>query len=310
MKIRYNDQFLNLKIGYVIEYLLLHFLGFILKLIPLRWELVFSIPLGGLLYRVNRKRRLIAIENLQKAFPEKPMSEIISLARKVYVNLVSIFFEFMHLGDFRTREKVLSRTELVNWGALDKSLQKGRGVIVITSHFGNWELEGAMTCALGGHLNAIYFQQSNFLADSYFNMIRQKAGLSLIYKKYAFRGTLKALGKNEIVAFLSDQDAGGRDGVFVNFFNRPASTFKGPVYFALKTGAPVLLASLVRVEKFRYKFILEEIPMISTGDLEKDILTNTQSWSTRLEELIRTHPEQWFWVHRRWKTVPQKQDGT
>jgi len=301
MKIKYNNETVKLKIEYLIEFLFLHVFYFLFNLIPLKFLWTISKGLGILLWKAVKKYRNIAIDNLKKAFPEKNKDEIILLSRKVFVNLMYFFFEFIKIKSIMKKKNQDKFFEIEGQDTLEKLLEQKKGVIAITSHFGNWEIEGALTVALGYKLDALYFQQSNFLADHFFNSIRTSLGLKLIYKKFAFRKTLKALQNNEIVAFLSDQDA-RNDGIFVRFFNRETSTVKGPIYFALKTDAPVVLASLIRLGYKKYKFLIEEIPIIKTDNFKKDLIINTQNWSKHLEKLIRQYPEQWFWVHRRWKT--------
>lgn len=301
MKIKYNNEIVKLKIEYLIEFLFLHVFYFLFNLIPLKCLWFLSKGLGILLWKVVKKYKNIAIDNLKKAFPEKNEAEIILLSRKVFINLMYFFFEFIKIKSILKKKNLEKYFKIEGLDILDKLLKKKKGVIAIASHFGNWEFEGALTAVLGYKLEALYFQQSNFLADHFFNSIRTSLGIKLIYKKFAFRKILKALQNNEIVGFLSDQDA-RKDGIFVRFFNRWTSTVKGPIYFALKTDAPVVLASLIRLGYKKYKFLIEEIPIIKTDNFEKDLMINTQNWSKQLEKLIRQYPEQWFWVHRRWKT--------
>jgi KDO2-lipid IV(A) lauroyltransferase len=301
LRVRYKGRDVRFRFSYLVQYVFLHVLFAVLKCVPFRILIRSATPIGRFLFRSFRKHAGIAMDNLKTAFPEKTTDEIADLGREVFIGLVRIALEFVHIRRLSRMEFIRSNVRLVNHETLHEALKEGRGVVIITSHLGNWELEGAVTCTLGLPLNAIYFQQSNFLADSFFNRIRTRTGMRLIMKRNAVRETLQALGRNEMVAFLSDQDAGD-SGVFVPFFGRSASTVKGPVYFGLKTGAPVILTHFIRTGTDSYDFIMERVPMKTTGDFEADVRTNTQIWSGMLENVIRKYPEQWFWVHKRWKT--------
>ncbi len=293
----------EIKLKHIPQFLFLALFAALFRIVPMSWLYAFCLPLSRLLIKLDKKHRGICSENLSFAFPEKTKEEIRTLVNGVYLNMTYIFFEFLQLDKFFTTPKVNHLFDINNFSLLDRLLEKKKGIIVITTHLGNWELEGGLTCHLKYKLNAIYFPQTNPLADTFFNRTRNKVGINLIPNTVAVKKTIEHLRKNELVAFLSDQDARGGN-VFVDFFGRKAATVKGPIFFALKTGAPVILAGLIRKPGNKFLLNIEEVPIIRTDDLENDILTNTQTWSTMLENLIRKHPEQWFWVHRRWKTRP------
>ena len=301
MRVRYENSLVKFRISYLLEYIFLITFFMILKIIPLKILFKISKPFGILLFKIFKNYAKICRTNLQNSFPEKSKEEIEKLSKNVFINLVLILFEFVHIKELSNIEYVKKNINLINFEKLYEELKQNKGIIIITSHLGNWELEGAVTCSLGIPLNAVYFQQNNFLADSFFNKIRKKAGIKLINKKFVFRRTLEALKSNELVAFLSDQDA-GKNGIFVDFFGRPASTAKGPIYFAIKTKTPVFLSHFIRLNDGKYDFILEKIELTITGNIDEDIYKNTVLWTKRLEDMIRKYPEQWFWVHKRWKT--------
>lgn len=289
----------------LLEYLFLRFFTVLVRLVPFPWlDRVAAPLLGRLLFLIPGRHSVLAVEQIGRTFPERSPEEAKELARNVCIGLVRLAFEFCHLPGLARRNYVESHVRLRGFEVVHEALRAGKGLVVITSHLGNWELEGAVTCTLGLPLNAVYYEQSNKRADAFFNKVRRSVGIRLINKRNAVRETLKALGRNELVAFLSDQDA-GRDGVFVEFFGRPASTAKGPVYFALKTGAPLILAHFVRTGNGSYDFLVEPVPVSRTGDFENDVEETTKTWSGMLERMIRQYPDQWFgWVHRRWKTPP------
>jgi len=147
-------------------------------------------------------------------------------------------------------------------------------------------------------------QQHNRLVDNRMNEFRLQAGINIIHMGVALRGVIKALRSNEIVALLADQDA-GPEGVFVNFFGRPSSTHQGPAVFILRTGSPLIFASTVRQPDDTQRVSLK---LLTFDHLDGVTLENikevTQAYTLLLEEEIRNHPDHWFWMHRRWKSVP------
>jgi KDO2-lipid IV(A) lauroyltransferase len=184
---------------------------------------------------------------------------------------------------------------------LQKAYAKGKGVLMITAHAGNWEFMSVTVTSAGYPLNVVYRPLNFKPADNFLYRYRTRFGTKLIPKRRSTRKILKALQKKECVGILFDQDPGLANGVFVNFFGQPTCTNKGLAFLALKTEAPVLPVFIVRQEK---KFLLEfgeEIPLYRSSDMEKDIAVNTLSYNRAIEAFIRKHPEQWFWVHRRWK---------
>lgn len=294
----------EIRLKHIPQYILLVIFTFILRIIPLAWLYAVAKPLAKVLFQLDKKHRAICIDNLTQSFPEKSHSEIQSIAIAVYINMVKIFFEFLRLGSFFRGKTPERKFTFPNAALFERLLSEKKGIVVVTTHLGNWELEGGYTCWLKYKLNAIYFPQTNPLADDFFNKARSGVGINLIPNTVAVKKTIEHLRKNELVAFLADQDARGGH-VFVDFFGRKAATVKGPVFFAVKTGAPMILAAFIRKPDNSFELHIEEVPISHSGDIENDLITNTQAWSTRLENLIRQYPDQWFWVHRRWKTRPE-----
>ncbi len=175
-------------------------------------------------------------------------------------------------------------------------------MILLTAHFGNWELMGALLRfydykgAVVGR--QIYYEKYNqAILD-----LRGKATLRTIYQDASPREFLKVLKQNEILGILADQDIDRLEGIFVPFFGRPAYTLTGPVKLALASGAPIVPTFLIR-EGNRYRLLVEEpIRVEMKGSREETVQEYTSRWSRVIEEKIRAHPEQWAWMHRRWKT--------
>jgi KDO2-lipid IV(A) lauroyltransferase len=186
---------------------------------------------------------------------------------------------------------------------LDEALALGRGVIVVTFHFGNWELAGAYLAGLGYPVSVVVQRIHNPFLDRMVADARTDAGMRTIPRGAAVRGAVRALKENRVVGILSDQDA-REGGVFVPFFDRPASTPRGPAVLSLRRDAPAVTALMVRGERGSFELRIEPIEFERAGNLEEDVERFTAAYTARLEAYVRRHPEQWLWQHRRWKTTP------
>jgi KDO2-lipid IV(A) lauroyltransferase len=288
---------------YILEYFGLRLVFAILRCIPFQRCMALAERLGKLLYLLNTKHRNRAMDNLRNAFPEKSEWELVQILRQVYISLCRVTIEFAHLSEV---EEMLAKGQIKVKGldAWARALEQKKGIIGVTGHLGNWELLGAIMVHLGYPLHALYHPMKNPYSDRFFNHLRERAGIRLINMKKASWPCLRALKQNHIIGLIADQDA-GRDGVFVDFFGRPASTFRGPAIFALKTGAPMAMGNLIRKADGTYTLYLEPpFKVVDTGDFEADVRSNTELWSRRLEYWVSRYPEQWFWVHRRWRRRP------
>lgn len=262
--------------------------------------------LGRISFLANKKHREIALNNLTLAYgDEKSPHEIRILAKKVFENLGKIVFE---IGWF----SILNRSNFDKYFRIDglshytNAVTKNKGVLIFTAHFGNWELLTIFSGMTGYPVDIIYRPLDFPPLDKFFVKQRTRFGGSLIPKSRSMRRIIEALNMGKSLAFLMDQNADWYDGVFVEFFGRRACTKKGLALLALKTEAPVVPMFLVREESgFRVE-IGPEVPLIKTGDKIKDIEANTQQYNDIIEAFVRRYPDQWFWVHRRWKTRPYK----
>jgi Kdo2-lipid IVA lauroyltransferase/acyltransferase len=176
--------------------------------------------------------------------------------------------------------------------------------LVLTLHIGNWELLPMSFISRGFNVSMVYRPLDFGPADQFFLQYRSRFGGNPIPKKKSMRRLLHALRRQECVGLLLDQDSGLTAGVFADFFGHPACTNKGLALLALKTQAPVIPASLVRRESGFDIHIGPEIPLIQTDAKDEEVQINTQQYNKVLERIIRRHPEQWLWAHRRWKTRP------
>jgi Kdo2-lipid IVA lauroyltransferase/acyltransferase len=183
--------------------------------------------------------------------------------------------------------------------------KKGKGVLFLTAHFGNWELSSFAHGLYGHPLNFVVRQMDNPLLDALINRYRCLSGGRAIYKHESARETLRALHRGEAVGILMDQNMLPGEGVFVDFFGRLACTTTGPARIARKTGAAVVLGLVIWDESLKkYRLRFEPVEWIKREDPEEEIVVSTANFTRLIEEYVRRYPDQWLWVHRRWKTRP------
>jgi Kdo2-lipid IVA lauroyltransferase/acyltransferase len=262
--------------------------------------------IGSLVQSPLGIRRDVVLANLRRAFPDAPEAWIRRTARGAYRHLGRETAATMRLGKL-SRAEVIEHSEMLGWDDFRATVDEGRGVILTTGHFGNWEMGAAAIAGRGVPLSAIAQRQSNLLVDARLNANRRRLGVATIERGEASRLVPQALRAGRAVGLVSDQDA-GRAGVWVPFFGVPSSTARGPALFALRHGAPVFTIAAFRLPgELRYRVVLERVPVQRTGTLGDDILRLTAELSLRLENAVRLAPEQYFWFHKRWKTPPPKE---
>jgi KDO2-lipid IV(A) lauroyltransferase len=274
-------------------------------LLPQRWVVPWGRGLGRLVFHILPLRRTVVLENLRASFgPQLGETEIRRLARRTYENLGITLVEFCRLQGLG-REQILALADLEGAENLDACLESGTGAILTSGHFGNWELLGAVLAARGYPIRYLIKSQSNPYVDHMQNEIRRRAGIGVIRQGAMVRELIRALRRREFVGILGDQDA-GRQGIFVEFLGRPAAVARGPATFAQRTGSPLVPTAIVRRPDGGHRvFISRPIAPLPGVDEETAVRELTRAHTARLEEIIRRHPEQYFWVHRRWKTQPR-----
>ena len=289
-----------------IEYFSLLGLVLLVWMLSLRGILLLGDLLGWFAFSILGVRRKVVLDNLSHAFPEKSRGELLAIARRSYQNFAKMTLEYMRFPRMSGQD-VLSLCRLEGRENLDFALKKGKGAVLVGGHFGNWELMGAFFVQLGYPVSFLVGEQHNKLVDNMMNENRILMGIRIIHMGMAVRGVLKALRNNGFVALLSDQDA-GPDGVFVDFFGRPASTPQGPAVFVLKTGAPIIFGSAIRLPRGKHRIICKLLTFEHLhGVTPENIQKVTQSYTNLLEEAVRLYPDHWFWMHRRWKSRPPRE---
>ena len=265
----------------------------------------FAIGLGRIVYLFHGRLRRVGLRNLELALPEKKEAERKRIVRGVFTSLGRQLAELCQFPRY-TPEKV---DEVVVYDGLDNYLQaraRGKGVLFLTAHFGGWELS-AFTHSLHGYwLHVVMRPMDNPYLDRMIENYRTMHGNKTVAKDDFVRGLLAAMKAGETVGILMDTNMTPPQGVFVDFFGIPACTASGLARIALRTDAAVVPTFTIWDEtmgKYRLRFD-PALELIRTGDLERDIVANTQKFTKVIEDYVRKYPDQWLWVHRRWKTRP------
>jgi KDO2-lipid IV(A) lauroyltransferase len=257
--------------------------------------------LGWFTFHVLRIRRDVSLENLARAFPEKPEGERRKIAQRAYRNVAKMACEFVRFPVMK-KEDVLSQCRYVGWEMLEAARRMNRGAILVSGHFGNWELLGASIAQMGYPVAFVVKPQHNRLVDEMINRNRNSMGARVIPLGLGIRGVLKALKQKQFVALLADQDAGPL-GKFVDFLGRPSSTHQGVAAFVLKTGAPLVFGVSVREPRGVHRIHVHMLTFDHlNGITDENIQEVTQAHASLLESYIRKYPDHWFWMHKRWKT--------
>ena len=259
--------------------------------------------IGAAVYRLGIRRKVVE-ENLRLAFPERGEAWIHATARAAFQHLGREAAAILRLSKLDPGA-IVDRTVPVGWDEMEGALDEGRGCILVTGHYGNWEIAAATVASRGVPIAAIVRRQGNKLVDARLDLLRRRLGVETITQREAPSRVPRLLRKNGVIGIVGDQDARG-SGIFVPFFGRPASTHRGPALFALKLNAPVFACVARRLpeSRVRYEVSGTRVPVVRTGDTEADVQALTAELAARLEAEIRKAPEQYFWFHRRWKTKP------
>ncbi len=259
--------------------------------------------LGTLAFHLVRIRRRVTEENLARAFPEKSRREIRRLAAATYRQFGMMLMETVRLLCM-TPEEVMAAIEVDDRTPFDRARAAGRGAVLLTAHMGNWEYLGVWISNQGYPASYIFQEQANPYVDELIRRFRSRMGMDVIPRGKALRGFLQALRRGHFVAAVADQDA-GKNGIFIDFMGNPASTTAGPAKFVLKTGAEIIFGVAYRDANHRLHAHIETLDVDVSGlDEEQAVRAIMEKYTRTLEKWIRRYPDQWFWMHRRWKTPP------
>lgn len=289
------------------EYVIFKVLELPLFFLPRRISLSLGTLLGRLLYHSDKKHRQIAYANLNTALGiQLSENEIKKIAKSCFQHYGRAFVDIIKIH--RMRRDDIHRLMIVEGEErLQKSLGLGRGVLLFSAHFGNWEIAPAYL-SQKGMLNVIARPLDNSSLESELSGIRKGFGAKVIYKHRAVRSTLRALEANEMVAILIDQNVIRSQAVFVDFFGKPAATTPSLAAFFLKTRAPLIPVFCFPASHQKYYLQIQEpLKITLTGEEKIDVLKITQLCTKIIQNQIQKYPEFWFWFHNRWKTRPEKE---
>jgi KDO2-lipid IV(A) lauroyltransferase len=288
-------------------YLILRFLVCVIQALPLRVCQWLAAGLAWLVYHVDKRHRQVAIDNLRRAFKGQfTDAELDLLVRAVFRHFCTLAIEIIHLPRCVHPNNWRKYLELPQGKILLDVLLSSRPRIIVTAHFGNWELAGFMLGGLGFKSHAIARTLDNPFVDHFLRVkFREKTLQRVLSKDGDWNRIQQVLASGGLLATLGDQDAGQR-GLFVDFFGRPASTHKAVALLALEHCASLIVTGTAKIGwPMRYAIEVEDVIWPEEYEGQADAVRQmTQRFTAAIERLVRRHPEQYFWLHRRWKHQP------
>jgi KDO2-lipid IV(A) lauroyltransferase len=277
--------------------------------LPRRTALAFGRALGRVLGDLDHRHVAIAVDNLGRAFPDWDRSRLLRTARGVYAHFGQVLLDILWLQG-RSREEVLGLIDVEGGEHVRAAMAAGRGAIMATAHIGNWELHGIGHGWTFGPIGVVARPLDNPDLDRRLCALRTAGGNTVIYKQKALAPVLRAMREGQGVAILMDQNVQEKDGIFVDFFGRPAATTTVVAALAVKTGCALVPCHTEIGRDGRYRMIYDPpLNWSPSGDRQADIAHVTQELTRHIEVWVRGVPEQWLWIHRRWKTAPSGGGG-
>lgn len=293
-----------------LEYAALRTAGFLFGVLPRTVRMLLALKLAFLAFDLTRVRRRVTLRNLERAFPELSPAERRKIARASYFNLAIVAMEMLQARRLDPKKVIASvHLDSESEALYHRVMREGKGAVFVSGHYGNWELMAARTAAVGYPSAVIVQRQRNPLLDRDLTATRKRLGFNIVGRGQAVRGMLKILREGGAAMILADQDAGSRDGLFVDFFGHPASTYRGPALFAVHAQAPMIGGWIYR-EKGRYHLSYERLDeealkgLPPDADEETRVRCLTEAYVRWLERKIRKDPYQYLWLHHRWKSRP------
>ena len=289
---------------YFIVRALVHFL----QNLPLATGRTLARALAWLAYRVDRRHREVALDNLRHAFPNQyTEKQLQAMVLEVYRHFCMVLIEIVHLPRKLHLHNWRQFIELPDGPKIVDVLLSGRPALIVTGHFGNWEMAGYMLGLLGFQTYAVARPLDNPFLDQFLRRFRERTGQKLLAKRGELDKMQSILDAGSVICTLADQDA-GRHGLFVDFFGRPASTHKAIALLALQHDALLVVCGAQRVaEPMQYAIrVMDVIRPEEYAHTPRAVQAITQRFTSSLETLVRLDPQQYFWLHRRWKHQPER----
>jgi KDO2-lipid IV(A) lauroyltransferase len=287
-------------------YLVVRLVVGVIQSLSYRAACILAGSLAWLIYHLNARHRNVALDNLRHAFPGRfTEAELDRQVRAVYRHFCTLLIDIMHVPRKLHSDNWRQHVEFdrPRWAGL---LLGDRPLLLVTGHFGNWELGGYVLGLLGFTTYAIARPLDNRFLDAYLRSFRERTGQKLLAKHGDFERVQALLEGRGVLATLADQDAGPR-GLYVDFFGRPASTHKAVALLALQYRVPLVVLGVVRLPgELRYRIVIEDVIEPAEYEGRPDaVRAITQRFTDGLERLVRQAPTQYFWLHRRWKHQPK-----
>jgi len=277
--------------------------------LPLPWARALARHWGWLLARVVRLRRRHVLAALAASLPDFSPADRQALYAEMWTHQILNLMELMRFAGGRD-EELAAQLELSGESHVREALTRGKGVLVLIAHFGNYDLMGLFASKLFGYpVTIITKTLKNQGLNALWWETRQKAGLNTVPSHNAYRACVRALRRNELVGFMLDQNRPREQGVFVDFFGRPASTSPGLAFMAAQTGAPVVPVFMRRKPDGRH--VLDVHPALEPPPDRKPetLREHTAAYTKIIEDEVRRYPAQWLWLHKRWKSRPAAEDA-
>jgi KDO2-lipid IV(A) lauroyltransferase len=290
---------------YVLESALLWIMGTLFRALPRGAALAFGRQLGSLAFILAFRRRQLALRNLELALGDEIQSqERMNIARRSFKHLGTLLPEFFQIPRL-TPDSVSDIMTFEGEEYLDAALAQGKGVFVLSAHMGNWDLMGAAFALRGYPLALITKTSRSEAINRIWMQYRADKGVKLLKGRGTIKESLKHLKDGGMVGFALDQNARRTEGVFVPFFGREACTLTSLALLARRTGSPVVPIHTIRTGKGHHIVIEKPIEHNPQPEQDQDIIERTREYTQWVEKVVRLHPDQWTWLHNRWKTRPK-----
>ncbi|CAN5514828.1 lysophospholipid acyltransferase family protein [soil metagenome] len=290
-----------------LQYIALRLVSMWMHIWPIELNLAFARVLGDFMYLFDKRHRDRAMGNLRRSFPEMPEKQRQEMARQSMHQLLMLFVEVLFTTRLVRIDTIAKVIELDNFAEVLRLLMKrDRGLIMLTGHYGNWEVLGYALATLGFETTSVARPLDNPYVNHYLLGVRERMGQRIIAKKGATEEVTTVLEQKGIVGFIADQNAGPK-GVFVDFFGRKASTYKSIALLAMQYEVPVVVGYAQRLrDSFRFRMAAQDIIRPEDWKDQPDPMRYiTQRYSKAIEDFVRKDPGQYLWVHRRWKSRPK-----
>lgn len=271
--------------------------------LPEKTAINFGKRVGRLIYKLSKKYRLRTLANLRMCYPEWEEKKIHETALKVFEHFGKNAVRFLRTANL-SKQQILDSVEIFDESVFIEQLKKNKGLIVITAHLGNWERMAHCGALKGYKISVVARDIDAERAHMLVNNTREGEGIKVLSKGSAVKEIIKALQRNEIIALLADQNSWD---VYVPFFGFPTGTVAGPAVLHLRTGAPIVFAFNVEKENGKYQCFFEKLELNHLSDNREENIKLIMTEANKvIEKYVRKYPEQWLWMHDRWRSARQQ----